>query len=91
VLKPAIMFIVLATGLWPVGAPGEDRSAVRAWSFSDVYAAAVLAGRDPDAAVRKARYRTDTMVRDLGMTQAQATREVSRWMVRNAGGLCTGG
>lgn len=91
-MTAAISLAAPAASTFPVTVPTAGQSsAAHVWSYDDVYVAAVLAGRDPDAAVRKAHYRTEILVRDLGMTPSRAAAEVSKWMVRDTGRLCAGG
>ena len=91
-MMAAISLTAPAAGTFPVTVPTAGQSSTaHVWSYDDVYVMAVLAGRDPDAAVRKAHYRTEILVRDLGMTPSRAAAEVSKWMVRDTGRLCAGG
>ena len=58
--------------------------------FADIRTTALLTGRDPAAAVAKARFRTGVMMHDFGMTRDQAAAYVARVMIEEAGGLCSG-
>ena len=59
-------------------------------AFNSVYYTALLAGRDPDAAVRKARFTTAILMKQLGESRSQATADVTKFMVWRAGSLCGG-
>lgn len=58
--------------------------------LDDIYYAALLSGREPTAALRKARFRIQLMQRDFGMTRDQAATYVARVMIEEAGGICSG-
>jgi len=58
--------------------------------FDDVRYAALFAGHDPAAAVRKARFRTRLMMRTFAMTRDQAATYVARLMIGHSGSLCSG-
>jgi hypothetical protein len=60
-------------------------------AFRAVYYAALFGGRDPDSTLRKAHFTTNVMVRQLGMTRADAAAEVARFMIVRGGGICVGG
>lgn len=60
-------------------------------ALDSVYYGALLSGRDPDAAVHKARFRTGVLMRDLGMTRSAAAADIARFMLRRGGTLCVGG
>jgi hypothetical protein len=50
----------------------------------------MLSHRDPDAALRKAYWTTDIMVKDFGMDRGVAASEVARFLILHGGGLCQG-
>ena len=87
----AVLTIALGVSVaaW-AGAVARER-ATEAAAYKAVYVAAALSHRDPDAAVRKARWRTDALVEDLGMARGQAAAEVARFLILRGGGLCQGG
>jgi hypothetical protein len=58
--------------------------------FEDIRYAAVFAGRDPDAAVRKAKLRVTLLMQDFGMSRDRAAEYVARIMLEQSGGLCSG-
>lgn len=62
-----------------------------ATAFRAVYYAALFGGRDPDAALRKAHFTANVMVRQLGMTRADAAAEIARFMIVRGGSICVGG
>lgn len=63
---------------------------ITAQMLDKVYYAALLSGRDPVAASRKARFRIQLMQREFGMTRSQAAAYVARVMIEEAGGICSG-
>ncbi len=58
--------------------------------FEDIRYAAMFTGRDPDAAVRKAKLRVNLLMRDFGMSEDRAAEYVARIMLEQSGGLCSG-
>jgi hypothetical protein len=64
--------------------------ATEAQAFRAVHDAAVSARRDPDAAMRKAHFKTDLLTTDFGMSRGDAAVEVARIMILG-GGICQGG
>lgn len=73
-----------------VGGSAFSRPTADTKAFDSVYYTALLAGRDPDAAVRKARFTAHNLMTQLGELRAQATAEVTKFMVWRAGSLCGG-
>ena len=59
-------------------------------AFGSIYYAALLSGRDPDAAVRKARYTAGTLMKQFGMTRPEAVAEIARFAIWRSGRLCGG-
>lgn len=90
-----IIFAALATMLaagasvWAGTVVRDHR--IETTAFNAVYYAALFGGRDPDAALRKAHFTANVMVRQLGMTRADAAAEVARFMILRGGGICVGG
>jgi tetrahydromethanopterin S-methyltransferase subunit F len=58
--------------------------------FEDIRYVAMFTGRDPDAAVRKAKLRVNLLMRDFGMSESRAAEYVARIMLEQSGGLCSG-
>jgi tetrahydromethanopterin S-methyltransferase subunit F len=58
--------------------------------FEDIRYAAMFTGRDPDAAVRKAKLRVNLLVKDFGMSRSRAAEYVARILLEQSGGLCSG-
>jgi hypothetical protein len=83
--------VAVAAGVLPSVAIAVSRSAAEADAFNSVYHAASLSGRDANAAVRKAHFRTELLVKEFGMTRSDAAVEVARNMILRVGGLCGGG
>jgi hypothetical protein len=89
-IVPATLMMVLAAGiLLSVGSTHGRATAAEAKAFSTYYAA-LLSGRDPDAAVRKARYTAGTLMKQFGMTRPEAAAEVARFVIWRLGRLCGG-
>ena len=76
-MKPVPLLALVAVLVGTPAATEQSGATQRVWTYDDVYAAAFLAGRDPDAAVRRARFRTDILVEDLGC-RARGQRPRSR-------------
>ena len=55
------------------------------------YTGAPLKHRDPEAAVRKARYITKAMSEGFGADQADTVKDVARFLVLHGRRLCGGG
>jgi hypothetical protein len=86
----ALATLLLATATaWAASALREQ--AAEAQAFHAVTLAAALSGRDPDAALRKARFTASLLAREFGMTRAEAAAEVARFMIVRGGRLCNGG
>ena len=85
-LLMALAAVIPTSGRMTLMRPSAELAAL-----DSVYYGALLSGRDPDAAVRKARFRTDNLVRDLGITRSAAAADVARFMLRRGGTLCIGG
>ena len=91
VLIAVALLLVLGAAVAFLGARAAFApQSVAAQMFQDVYYAAVFTGRKPDLTVRKARFRTELMMRELGMTRDKAAAYVARIMIEQAGGLCSG-
>ena len=86
------VMLIVAIG---AGMPASDAitsGQAAEWAALDsVYYTALLSGRDPDAAVRKARFNMNTLSRDLGMTRPAAASDAARFLLRRGGTLCGGG
>ena len=80
---------VAASGVW-AGRMVRERAAETA-AFKVVYDTAILEHRDPDAAVRKARYITEAMSQDFGADRGETAEDVARFLVLHGRRLCGGG
>jgi hypothetical protein len=89
-LLAATLTVALAAGVLPHAGRALNRHAANAAAYDSVYYTALLSGRDPDAAVRKAHYLTGIMIRELGMNHTEAVAYVARSMVWRNGSLCGG-
>jgi hypothetical protein len=83
------LFLAVSIAGW-VGVTVRDR-VTEAAAYRAVYVAASLSRGDPDAAVRKAHWTTDIMVKDFGMTRGEAAADVARFLILHGAGLCRGG
>jgi len=86
VLMLALCAIVPASAAVTPGQPPAELSAL-----DSVYYTALLSGRDPAAAVRKAQFTAHILQQDLGMTPGAAAADVARFVLRRGGTLCGGG
>jgi hypothetical protein len=84
-----LIVVAASAGAW-AGRTARERAAEAA-AFKVVYDTAVLEHRDPDAAVRKARYITDAMSGDLDRDRGEMAEEVARFLVLHGRRLCGGG
>ncbi|HEY2616379.1 MAG TPA: hypothetical protein VGI78_03475 [Acetobacteraceae bacterium] len=91
IIKRAALMMALAAGIPTSGRIALNRPSADLAALDSVYYSALLSGRDPDAAVRKARFRTNLLVQDLGMTRSAAAADIARFMLRRGGTLCVGG
>jgi len=80
---------VAAAGVW-ADRMVRERAAETA-AFKVVYDTAMLEHRDPDAAVRKARYITAAMSEDFGTDRGETAEDVARFLVLHGKRLCGGG
>ena len=90
-IKPAALILALVVGIPASSRITLTRTSAELAALDSVYYSALLSGRDPDAAVRKARFRTSTLMQDFGMTRSAAARDIARFMLRRGGTLCVGG
>ena len=88
--RAAVLMAFAAATLLPVGTT-PARPASDAQTFDNIYYNALLSGRDAEAALRKARYLTGSLMQHLGMTRSEAAAEVARTMIMRSGALCSGG
>ncbi len=86
----ATLTITLAAGVLPQVGRALNLHAEEAAAYDSVYYTALLSGSDADAALRKAHYLSGTMMREFGMTRAEAAAYVARSMVWRNGSLCGG-
>jgi hypothetical protein len=90
-IKRAALILALFAGI-PASSPITLlRPSAELAALDRVYYSALLSGRDPDAAVRKARFRITTLMQDFGMTRSAAAGDIARFMSRRGGTLCVGG
>jgi hypothetical protein len=83
-----MLIVVLGAGV-PASATITSASP-EAKALNSVYFTALLSGRDPDAAVRKARYSARILMHGLGMTRSAALADVTQFALRRGGVLCGG-
>jgi hypothetical protein len=57
-------------------------------AFDSVYYTALLSGRDPNAALRKADFTANLLMTQFGMTRSNAVAEVVKFMIWRSGRLC---
>jgi hypothetical protein len=90
-MRAATLATVLAAGTLVPTRGMHDPHSTEAVTFNNIYYYALLSGRDADAAVRRARYLTGSLMQHLGMTRSAAIAEVVRTMITRSGVLCSGG
>jgi hypothetical protein len=89
-LLAVALTVTLAAGVLPQVGRALNQHTEETAAYDSVYYTALLSGRDPDAALRKAHYLTGTMMQQFGMTRAEAVAYVARSMVWRNGRLCGG-
>ena len=90
-LVPVTVMIAVAIGIPSNSNIAQNGSTAEIQAFDRIYYTALLAGRDPEAALRKAHYTTNLLMKQFGMTRSEATMDVARFMVWRTGQLCGGG
>jgi hypothetical protein len=83
-----MLIVVLGAGV-PASATITSASP-EAKALNSVYFSALLSGRNPNAAVRKARFSAHILMHDLGMTRSAALADVTQFALRCRGVLCGG-
>ena len=86
----ATLVMVFAAGILLSGESILAQHTVETKALDSIYYAALFSGRDPDAAVRKARYTAGTLMKQFGMTRPEAVAEVARFAIWRSGRLCGG-
>ena len=81
----ALAAVIPASGRITPSRPSAELAAL-----DSVYYGALLSGRDPDAAVRKARFTVRVLMKDLGMPRSAAVTDATRFTLRRGGTLCGG-
>jgi hypothetical protein len=82
-----MLIVVLGAG---VPASAITSASPEAKALNGVDFSALLSGRDPNAAVRKARFSAHILMHDLGMTRSAALADVTQFALRRRGVLCGG-
>jgi uncharacterized membrane protein len=82
---------ILGGGIPLLAETAFSRPAAETASYETVYYTALLTGRDSNAALRKAHFRTRLLMSELGMTRSEATALAVRSVIWGAGNLCGGG
>jgi len=59
-------------------------------AYDSIYYMALLSGRDPDAALRKAHFTAVSLVKQFGLTTSEAAAEMAKFLIRRSGRLCGG-
>jgi hypothetical protein len=85
-----VLIVALSAGMTASANITSGSPSPESMALNSVYFTALLAGRDPDAAVRKARFTEHILMKDLGMTRSAAVTDVSRFMLRRGNALCGG-
>ena len=90
-LRAAMLMFAVATGIRSASDIAGGRTTAETDAFDRIYYSALLSGRDPQAALRKAQFTADLLVKQFHMTGTEAAAEVAQFMIWRAGGLCGGG
>jgi hypothetical protein len=85
-----VLIVALSAGVTASADIASAPPSPESQALNSVYFMALLAGRDPDAAVRKARFTVRVLMKDLGMSRAAAVTDATRFTLRRGGALCGG-
>ena len=88
-LLRAVLVVGLAAGI-SASSAGAPAQLPEMSALDSAYYTALLSGRDPDAAVRKAHFTFGVLTHDLGMTPAAAAAYLANFVRRRSGTLCGG-
>lgn len=89
-LRRAVLIVALGGTVPATSVTTPAQPPVELVALDSAYYTALLSGRDPDAAVRKARFTIGVLTRDLGMARPDAAAYVARFVRRRSGTLCGG-
>ena len=89
-LASTALIVIVAEAPLHIGAM-FTRHTAETDAYDRVYYTALLTGRSTDAALRKAQFRTDLLMREFGMTRSEAAAQAAQSMIWSAGNLCSGG
>ena len=89
-IGPSTLMMVFAAGILLSVESVLAQLTAETKALDSIYYAALFSGRDPDAAVRKARYTAGTLMKQFGMTRPEAVAEVARFAIWRSGRLCGG-
>ena len=89
-IVPATLMVFAAGILLSMESTLGQPTAAETKALDSIYYAALFSGRDPDAAVRKARYTAGTLMKQFGMTRPEAVAEIARFAIWRSGRLCGG-
>jgi hypothetical protein len=90
-MVPTTLVVGLAVGMPLAVDIALSRADAETEAFDSVYYTALLSGRDPDAALRKAHFTTSILTKQFGMPRFKAAAEVAKFMISRSGRLCGGG
>ena len=91
-IVPTTLVVALAVGIpLAVDIALSRAGGAETEAFDSVYYTALLSGRDPNAALRKADFTANLLMTQFGMTRSKAVAEVAKFMIWRSGRLCGGG
>ena len=85
-----VSIVALSAGMTASASITSAPPSPESQALNSVYFTALLAGRDPDAAARKARFTVCVLMKDLGMPRSAAVTDATRFTLRRGGTLCGG-
>lgn len=85
-----VLIVALSAGMTASADITSASPSPESHALNSVYFTALLTGRDPDAAVRKARFTMRVLMQDLGMARSAAVTDVTRLILLRGGTLCGG-
>jgi hypothetical protein len=89
-MVPVTLMIALVGGSLLIVDNAFSRPNGKADAFDSIYYTALLSGRDPDAARRKAHFTARILTEQFGMSRSNEAAEVAKFMIWRSGRLCGG-
>jgi hypothetical protein len=89
-IVPATLVMVFAAGILLSVESILAQPTAETKALDSICYAALFSDRDPDAAVRKARYTAGTLMKQFSMTRPETVAEIAKFAIWRSGRLCGG-